>query len=388
MATNNVLTALAPVLYKAAQIVPRELTGMAASVDTTFDAKEVAQGDVVKVPVISAGAAGDYTPAMTTTVGSGTTPTTVSVTMGYSREYTFNLQSEEERSLQNGGDNAKEYLRQNTEQGIRVLINEIDALLAVKAKEGASRACGTAAVTPFATTIDTIVDAKTILNVNGTPMTDRFIVLNSAASANLSKLVTINNQPAGSPAEEILRGGTLVNLHGFNIRESGNIAAHAVGTLPSGTLMTATEPVGETSIAFGTDTNGPWLAGDVVTLGSGGGSGTADTAKYVISAATTSSPFVLNSKGLLIQHVSGDTVTTSGAYTPSFAFHKSALKLVARPPIITQSPLIEMTMIGDPLTGLTFLFCRIVGDGVVTYRLNLCYGIAVVQGRYIATILG
>jgi hypothetical protein len=68
--------------------------------------------------------------------------------------------------------------------------------------------------------------------------------------------------------------------------------------------------------------------------------------------------------------------------------HRSAIKLVARPPIIPPSPLMETMMIGDPVTGLTFMFCRIVGDGMVTYRLNLVFGFETVQPEFIATILG
>ena len=77
----NTMTNILPVAYKAARIVPRLLVGAVASVDTTFDAKFVAKGDTVKVPVVGVGTETDYTPAMTTTAGDNTTPTTVSLTM-------------------------------------------------------------------------------------------------------------------------------------------------------------------------------------------------------------------------------------------------------------------------------------------------------------------
>jgi hypothetical protein len=387
----NTLTALAPVLYKAAQITPRELCGMIASVDQTFDAKMVAKGDTVKVPIISAGSAGDYTPAMTTTAGSNTTPTTVSLSMDYSREYSFHLTGEEEQSLQNGGDNAKEFLRQSTEQGLRTLVNEIDAALCVAAKNGASRATGTAATTPFATTLDVIPDAVRILNDNGTPTTDRYIVLSSAAATNLRKLVTVNNQPSGSPAEVILSGGTLVNLHGCNIRESKNYVTHTKGAA-TGFDCTAIEPVGEVTIACDGSNSGTVLAGDIVTRGNEGGS-TADTNKYVVYSGSTltgaaSGNFILNKPGVILATAATDEWTIGGSYTPNIAMHKSAIKLVARPPYIPASPLIETTMIGDGVSGLTFMFSRIVGDGMTTYRLNIVYGYVVVQPQYIATILG
>lgn len=382
---HNTLTAVLPTLYSAANIIPRKMTGLIGSCDRTFDAKEAAMQDTVTVPVLAASSNADYTPAMQTTIGSSTTPTSVTMTLEYSRQNTFVLSGEEQRSLDNGGDLAKEFLRQKTEGAIGAAIDEIEAYLIVKAKEGASRATGTAGTTPFATTISEIADVRKILIDNGMAM-DTSLVLTSAAATNLRKLVTINNQPAGSPAEEILRGGTLVNLHGMAIKESAGAVAHTIGTA-SGTLMSATEPVGETSLAYDTDTNGPWTAGDVVTLGSGGGSGSADTNKYIVSAANTATPLLINAPGLLLQHVDNDTMTVGAAYTPCIALDRRALKLVVRPPYTNQNPLIESVFIGDPLTGLTFRFDKIAGDGVVTYRIVWVYGAKVINSQGVAILM-
>jgi len=383
---HNTLTAVLPALYSAANIIPRKMTGLIGSCDRTFDDKQAAMQDTITVPVMTASANADYTPAMQTTIGSATVPTTVTMTMDFSRQNTFVMSAEEQRSLDNGGDLAKEFLRQKTEAAIGAAIDEIEAYLIVKAKQGASRATGTAGTTPFATTITEIADVRKILIDNGMTQ-DPSLVLTSAAATNLRKLVTINNQPAGSPAEELLRGGTLVNLHGMAIKESAGAVAHVIGTSSGTQLNSGGSAIGSTSLAYDTDVNGPWTAGDVMTIGSGGGTGTADANKYIVSAANTATPLLINAPGLMIAHVDNDVLTVGVAYTPCIALDRRALKLVVRPPYTNPNPLIESVFIGDPITGLTFRFDKVAGDGVVTYRIVWVYGAKVINSEGVAILL-
>lgn len=380
----NTLTNVLPVLYKAAQIVPSELTGLIGSVDSTFDAKTVAKGDTVKVPIISAGSLGDYTPAMTTTAGSNTTPTTVDLTMSYSKEYTFHLTGEDEQSLQNGGDNAMEFMRQSTEQGIRAIRNDIEAKLGVELKENSSRAYGTAGTAPFGSDIKAVAQMAKILKDNGCPFDGNVsLVMDTNASVNLQNLVTINNQPAGSPAEQILRGGTLTVLNGVALKESANVAVHTIGTGASYQTK-AGYAKGIKSIVVKTGT-GTIVKGDVVTFQDETGSN-----KYVTygGVAAADDTLTLNSPGLINAVLITKNITVGAAYTANMCFHRSACKLVVRAPFIPASPLIQTELITDPTSGLTFSFSRIVGDGMTTYRLNAVYGIRAVQSEFIATLLG
>ena len=114
----NVFTALAPTLYSAAQEVSAEPFGAVDSINTNFDDKGVAIGDSVIVPVAPTRAAGDYTPAMTTTAGTDATATSVTVTITKNRAVSWNLSGEQIRSLQNGG-NYQEWVRQLVAQGMR-----------------------------------------------------------------------------------------------------------------------------------------------------------------------------------------------------------------------------------------------------------------------------
>ena len=168
---SNTMTALAPILWSVAQKIPRELTGVLGAVTLDFDDKGVALNDTVKVPIIAQGSSSTYTPAMTTTAGSDNTPTTASIVINNSNQYTWNVTGEQERSLLNGGDNAKEFMRQNMEQGVRTLVNAIESRAYVVACTNASRAIGTAGTTPFASAITVGSQTLQIMLDNG--MTER-----------------------------------------------------------------------------------------------------------------------------------------------------------------------------------------------------------------------
>jgi hypothetical protein len=325
---------------------------------------------------------------MTTTAGTDKTAGSVTISASANGVSTFNLTGEDMLSLENGGpnDNKREWIRQLTAQAMRVLRNDAAAAALVAIKKGASRATGTAGTTPFATDLSALTAARQILRDNGAPMADLQCVVDSAAYLKLTNLGIIQQASmAGTDAER--RSGLVGRQFGFQIREDANFAVHTIGTA-SGTLCSASEPIGETSIAYDTDTNGPWYAGDVVTFGSGGGSGTADTNKYIVSADNTATPLVLNAPGLRVAHVDNDTMTVGAAFTPNVAFERQAVVGFVRAPVIPASPLISQVMVSDSKTGLTFLVCEIVGDGMVTYRVHLQYGFKVIESRFVATILG
>jgi len=76
-----------------------------------------------------------------------------------------------------------------------------------------------------------------------------------------------------------------------------------------------------------------------------------------------------------------------GTYTPNIAFERNAIVGIMRPPLIPASPLINQLKISDD-KGLTYLLCEVVGDGMITWRLHLCYGFKVINGEFVAILMG
>jgi hypothetical protein len=375
----NTLTALAPTLFSAMQSVPRELTGLTTSVNVSFDDKMASKHDTVKVPIIGAATLGDYTPAMTTTAGTDQTPTTVSLTLDYAKQATFNLTGEEEQSLMNGGDNAKEFLKNNVEQAIRSIINNIETNAFAAARKECSRAFGTAGTTPFASGITEIADTLKILMNNGVESDGQISLVNStAAYVNLMKNVTINNQPQGSTAADILAMGELANLYGVRMKASAASAAVTIGT---GSTITASANAAAGAVSFGvTITAGTIVAGDVLTIGSH---------KYVVkTGAAATGTITINAPGLQAAVTAGDAVTINSAFTPNLMVHKQFMALKVRPQFLVPNANIEQTIITDPKTGLSLQFCKIAGDGMYTYRVQGVYGFVVVNPHMGAILLG
>jgi hypothetical protein len=384
---SNTLTALAPYLFSAAKEVANEPSGALGSINMNFDNKGVAKGDSIIVPVAPVAAEGDYTPAMTTTAGTDKTAASIEVSIDYSKSTSWNLTGEEMRSLENATSD-KEWVRQLIAQGMRTLRNAAEVRLCDAIYQGASRATGTAGTTPFASSLNEIADIQTIFLDNGAPFADPYLIINSAAFNQAMKLSIVQSAShAGSDEER--RKGILYNQFGFNVKVSSGIQLHTKGTA-TGMDCTAIEPVAETTIAVDGSDSGTILAGDIITRGNEGGS-SVDGNKYVVHSATASGAasgnIVVGSPGLKVATTVADEWTIGNNYTPNIAFERNAVVGVMRPPLIPASPIINQIQISDD-RGLTYLLCEIVGDGMKTWRLHLCYGFKVINSEFIAILMG
>lgn len=385
---GNTLTDLAPVAYSAAQEVSQEAVGFLDGINLNFDDKGAAVGDTIKLPLAPAAASTDYTAAMTTTAGTDKIADAIEVSISKSVQTSWHLTGEQIRSLENG-ESDKEWVRQLLAQGMRTLKNEAEAAAGVAAYKGASRAWGTVGTTPFASDINDISAVRKILRDNGAPMADLQLVIDTAASYNLGKLAIYQQaQAAGSDAER--RNGIFGKQFGFSLRESGNVAYHTAGTASTGMDTDAIEPLGETTLAMTGADSGTVLAGDIIENTTQKAAGT-DTNKYIVVSATVSGAatgnVVINRPGLRFASVAADEWNLGGSYRANVAFERSAIVGAMRIPLIPESPVIKQLPISAS-NGMTFLLCEIVGDGMITWRLHLCYGFKAVQPEHIAILLG
>jgi P22 coat protein - gene protein 5 len=336
----------------------------------------VAIGDTVKVPVAPTRSTSDYTPAMTTTAGTDATASTVDVQITANKFVSWNMTGEQLRSLENGGTDM-EWVRQMIAQGMRALRNGAEIAACTAIKQGASRAVGTAGTNPFASNIDIIPDARKVLFDNGAPMVDLQMCIDSTAGTAARKLGIIQQAyQAGNDSER--RSGDLLRQFGFQIRESAGIGLHTIGTGAS-YLLNGALAVGDTTVTVDTG-SGTILAGDIVTF-----AGT--STKYVVNTALSGATFAIGRPGSRAIEADNDAVTVGGAYTANLAFERNAVVGIMRPPVMPPNPLMQNTLISDPM-GMTYLLCQIAGDGMATWRLHLAYGFKVVQTEHVAIVLG
>lgn len=382
-APANSLTALAPVLYSAAQEVASEPFGIVDSISATFDNKGVAKGDKVKVPIAPAASLGDFAASNVPPQGSDKTADAVEVEITASKVTSWHLTGEQMRSLANGGSD-QEWVRQLVAQGMRALRNQAEADCATAIKQRSGLAIGTAGTTPFSADIDVIADVRKALRDNGAPMSDLQLAVNTSSYLNLLKLGIVQQaMVAGSDAER--RSGKLMPQFGFKIFESAGLTKHTKGTATGlDTDTGGNVAVGTTSLNIDGGNGGTLLAGDVLTIA---GDSTQYISHTALAAATDDHTLVIAKPGVRVLCANGTEIAIGDDYTPNFAFERQAVVGIMRPPIMPANPTINQMVISDG-NGMSYLMLEIAQYGMITWELHLAWGFQVVQPEYVVTLLG
>lgn len=382
MANINI-SALTEIIYGARDIVAKEPTGFIQSTTINSSKDGVSIGGTVTsmrgpAPTLNT----SITPSMTIPDGDAQTIAADTMTIGQTANTNIPLTGEQFKQLENttGYDEALANIFANS---IRVVRNAIEAHVADVAYKGASRAFGTAATTPFATTINNVFDVRKILIDNGAPDDGRLsLVLDTTAGTALRQVPNLYKaNEAGS--DSLLRRGELMNLNGFSIKESSGIVTSTAGTGASYTTTAAGFAVGTTSIPIITGT-GTVLAGDVVTFAG-------DTNKYVVKTGVAApGTIVLAEPGLRVaMSAATKAMTIVATHANNIAFHQSAIELVVRPPAVPKGgdAAVERFTIQDG-TGLVYEIAQYKGYYKSLFDVTCYYQAKVWNPKYVGILLG
>ncbi len=391
---SNTLTSLIPDIIEARDAVSRELTGLIPSVTIYSGTEGIAKDEVVRIPQTGAMAAEAITAASIVPDTGAQTIGNTTMTMDQAYAVPFGWQGEEQTSFIQSGQFSSLFSQQIA-QALRTLNNQIEADIANMYKK-ASRAYGTAATTPFATVVADAAQMQKILDDNGTPSGDRNLVIDTAAAVALRSLANISAAYAAG-TDQTLRQGTLLPLFGFDIKQSAQIKAHTKGTATGFQIAAAGEAIGQTTLSFDGGDAGTIIAGDILTIGTGGGSGTGvdyDT-KYVIVDPSTltgnaAGNVIIGAPGLKVARVNDDEGVLGGSYRANMAFHRAAIVLMARPP---KRPLggdlaVDVATITDPLTGMTYSIAQYKTYMGMRFQVELVWGVACIKPEWLALLLG
>lgn len=379
----NTLTNLAADIYKAADVVGRELVGfIPASTINANGSERAAKGDNVRASFTRSATAVNVSESMTVPEGTDQTVDSKTLSISNARAVQIPYTGEDYRHLNNGigfetvyGDQIK--------QAMRTLVNEIEQDLAIEAYQNSSRAFGTAGTTPFASNFSEIAELRQILVDNGMPPNDGQVslVLNTVAGTNLRQLAQLQkaNEAGGN---DLLRQGILLDLQGLGIRESAQVQTHTAGTGASYLLNDASSAVGDTTIAADGGT-GTILAGDIITF-----AGTSD--KYVVNTALSAGSLVIGAPGLRAAESDNDAITVGGSYTANVAFHRAALELAMRAPAVPEGgdSADDALTVQDPYSGLVFEIRVYKGYRKSMIEVAASWGVKAWKSDYIATLLG
>lgn len=383
----NTLTGLLPTIYAAAEQVSREMVGFIPAVYLNPAAEEAAKNQTITYPIVGAMASTDADPSNVLPDPSGVTVGAGTMTISKVKRVNFPWNGEEVTSVSPifGSIKQNQFL-----QAMRTLVNEIEADLAALYTK-ASRAYGTAGTTPFDTTNKLAFTAQLgkILTDNGCPITDRQLVIDTSAGAALRTLTQLTNVNE-SGAQDPLRQGVLLPVHGFDIRESGQVKLHPA-TTASGYLVDLTAgyaPGTVTVLHVDTGANNI-VAGDVITNTKTG----RDTNKYIINTGFVGSgdqDIILAKPGNLVAWVNNDPVSIAGSYRANLAFHRNAIHLLTRLPKMVPGgdAAVAQEVITDPVSGISFQVLEYGEYRQKVFEVAIAWGVKAVKTEWIATLLG
>lgn len=386
---ENTLTNLIPDLYASLDIVSRELVGFIPTVNRDSRAERVAVGQTLRSAVTRASEDPENTtPAMAIPSAVDQTIDNVPFTLTKSQNIGFSWNGEQILGLNNNGPGHVNILQDQFTQAMRKLVNAIELDVAVAGYKGASRAYGTAGTTPFDSNLAATAQLRKILDDNGAPASDRSLVLDTTAGANVRTLQQLTKaNEAGT--DMTLRSGELLNIHGFSLHESAQVVTTtAVGTATNATTDNAGYAIGATVLTLASAGTGTILIGDVITF-------QGDTNKYVVASGDTDvsngGTITLAAPGLRkAMSTATKAITVIGVATMNLGYSRNAILLGTRLPALPpQGDLaIDRVTVTDPRSNLSFEVALYPGFRMVTYKVFIAWGVAIEKPEHLAALLG
>jgi len=377
------LTGLIPIIYQARDRVARELVGMIPAVTIDSDAAQAAVGQTVRSFVSQPTTLTNITPSNVVPNSGGQTLVYKDIVINNSQAAPIQWTGEEQRSV---GAQFDKMLTDQFAQSFRTIANAVELSLLQTATAGASRAVGTAGVTPFANTLSTIDAANTaqVLDDNGTPPDDRHLVVSTSTFRNLASspyLFKVNE----SGNDDLLRRGTIGQLEGFSLGKTGQsrAAKHFSGLSSTANAYSTSgaNVIGDTAITADVSMAGA-NSGDVVVFAG-------DTSQYVVGSGS-GSVLTLNNPGLFNTALSNAAFTSVGNYTPNFGFHRSAILLAARAPLMPAGgdAASDVILVEDEASGLVYQIAMYKAYRQMHIEVGLAWGSLAVKSEFITILLG
>ena len=376
------LTSFAENIFRARDIVARELIGFIPAVLTNSDTDEVSINGTVNslktgAPTLNT----SLTPSMTIPEGDAQTIGNETMTLNKVANVRIPLTGEDTRKLQNVGQ-YQSVIDDMFTQGIRAITNQVEKDIGATAYLSASRAVGTAGTAPFASDFKLIPQVRQILVDNGAGESDLHLVMNTLAGTNLRSLANLFKvNEAGSDAT--LRNGELLNLMGLSLKESAGVASHTKGT-GTGDTLSGTPAIGSTELTFSAFTTGEYVPGDVIVIED-------DPNKYVIASVdATANKVTIQAPGLRKTGINGKTITVQADHTANLAFRRPAIELALRPYAVPAGgdAAVDRMVIADDLSPLVFDVNLYQGYKKNMIEMNCVYGVKVWKPEFVATVLG
>lgn len=376
----NDLSNIMPKILARGLLALRELAVMPRLVNGDYSSEAAQFGDTIDVPIPSAIAVGDVTPSNTPPTAVDNTPTKVQISLNKWKKAAFHLTDKQLIEV----DRNAHFIPMETSEAVKAIANQVNSDIHAEYK-GVYGYVGTAAVTPFATTVAAATDARKTLNKQLAPRDNRRGVLNFDAEANALALAQFSDaEKVGSSTVKIR--GEIGEKYGIDWVADDGVTTHTAGT-GTGYLVNNGAGYAAGIKTVTTDTgSGTVLAGDIITF-----AGHTQTYAVVSSVGGGTVTSITFEPGLAVAVADNVAITLKATHVVNLAFHRDAIAFANRPLVSAVgelelgSKIMSMT---DPQTGLSLRLEISRQYKQTVWELDMLYGAKLVRAALATRIAG
>jgi hypothetical protein len=388
MSTPNTLTDLIPDFFYAMNVVSREQVGLIPSISLDATTERAAKDQIIRTHVVPTASTYDVTPGQLPVDNGQQTIGNTTMAISKVKYAPMLITGEEELGLDSpGGPGSNSILQDQIQEGIRALVNEMEADAAALFYK-ASRAVAPAGTTLFdAANYKDVANVAKILDDNGAPASGRALVLNTLATAAFrGNAQNTGANTAGS--DSFQRNGIMLPMFGMDLRTSGQIKSQTAGTASGLKTDSTGYAVGATTITVATDGSGTILPGDVVSF-----STDATGSKYVVLSGGdmgSGGTLVINAPGLRGSLAASQAdITVNTSTDKNMAFSRNAIHMVTRAPAVPKRGDMarDRITLRDPYSGIAFTFTMWPGYYMNKFEVAAAWGVEVIKKEHLALLI-
>jgi hypothetical protein len=382
---SNTLTNIMPKILARAVMTLREQCVMPRLVNGDYSSEAAKKGTTIDVPIPSGKTASDVTPSNTPPSPADTTPKIVQVSLDQWKSSDFHLSDKDLVEI----DKNAHFIPMEMAEAIRALANAVNDHI-FSYYTGVYGFTGTAAVTPFASTVTAATNARKIMNQQRAPRTLRRGVLDYDAEANALALSPFADADKTLSAQVKIEG-EIGRKYGIDWVADDAVPTHTAGTLAAiGAVIATAKAAGASTIQVNASNGSGYtlVAGDVFTIAG-------DTQTYVVQATVTGIGSATKSAVTidppLAAAVSSEAVTIQGDHVVNMVFHRDAFAFANRPLVgNTQSMALgsQIMSMTDPQTGITLRLEVSRQYKQVVWEFDILWGAQLVRPELATRILG
>lgn len=322
----NTITEVLPKLLAQGLLALRQNVVLPRLINTDLQDLAAQKGNIINVPIPSAIAARDVTPAVSYAANVDSAPTSVAVTLDFWKEAPFQMSDNDIVSAMDG------VIPMQASEAIKALANAVDSYILGK-HVGIFGMAGTPGTTPFNASLTMAATARKLLNRQLAPVDNRRAVLDPDAEANLLLNTQVLQFDQRGDAEGIIQGsiGRKLGVDWYMDQNITSTYTPGTGWASGNIASTVGGAIGDTTLnIINATASGSIKVGDIFTL-------TADTQarQYVIVTNATISLTVASAikfyPPLLSAVATGATlIVVSVPYVPNLMFHRDAFAWASR----------------------------------------------------------